>query len=173
MSVPSYYIDIGWWSLAKAWDWPNSHSIEFAILTLVCAVFVRWVAARTIPTAERLIPDWASKLLGWFVIPGFGGLLTAFLFVWGALFVSEPAKQRNAAHSQIAKLEERVKESERVANFSFSFPFTRKIADQGVSASITVRNEAEHTIEIDEIKLVRMWVHDMSPFTGGPIRGLV
>ena len=123
-----------------------------------------------------------------FLIAGFGAIVIVLIFLFVVFFIRDAPNQLGNANNEITnwqtawekqsvadrmsidELHRQLEVSRQPANFSFSFQYMQRIADDSVDVGLTIRNETQSTIEIEEMRIVRMLVYDDSPFVGGEIK---
>jgi len=159
--LSSYYVTAWFRTFVEAWEWPNSHGIEFTLLTLVCAVVVRVAAMKLLPSARRIVHPWVFKTLSGFIIPGLGGLVAAFLFIWAAHFVYDAPKQLDAAHNQVLELEGKLLSQDQ-RGFSFRMDDFTRAGDETFQGTFTVTNASTASMELIELALVRITGQDLT-----------
>src|SRR6266478_6545432 len=92
-SAMSYWVEASCRALLAAWNWPNSHGWEFAVITLVAAVIVRVMAMTILPRLRGVTYPFVERILAWAVVPGLSGVFVAFAVITIWHLANDPAQQ--------------------------------------------------------------------------------
>jgi hypothetical protein len=179
-------------AFAAGWDWAIGQGLLLTFLLSVSAVICASLYA--VIRGMRRSYSWSdARKRVWraivdFVIGGFGAIVIGLTFLFVVFFIRDAPNQLATAHKEITnwqtawekqaasdklrfdELHRQLEVAKQPANFSFTFPYMQRIAEESVDVSITVRNETQSAIEIEEIRIVRMFVQDDSPFVDGEIK---
>jgi hypothetical protein len=191
-SILSYYeiaIPRAFWA---GWDWAIGQGLLLTILlgigSVICASLYAVIRSmkRSLSWSDAM--NHVGQAVADFLIAGFGAIVIVMMFLFVIFFVRDAPnqlanakdeitnwqaaweKQASADRISIDELHRQLEVSIQPANFSFSVQYMQRIADESVDTGLTIRNETQSTIEIEEIRIIRMFVYDESPFVGGEMK---
>jgi hypothetical protein len=114
-----------------AWNWPNSHAIEFTILSAVVGGLFTVAIVRIFHLSDTRWPQWLYRLeqLG---LTAIAGTLSVFLATFLIFLTYDPVIQINKLSGQISELETKIITQDQRA-FSFETEDFRRLGDETIN----------------------------------------